>query len=344
MALIDCPRCGNKISDRAKECPKCGMNLSLQKNHKEQALKALKQNELQVDEKEEISKLQDKETRKGETSKTNLKEEIETPKSIIKEINKDAEESEKRENDKPQKIKRSNKCWSGISFVIGIILGLILGLIFSYLISNDKNSSVKSNNVAVVGGTDSQGTEDDSNEKVNESGAALIFKYIDVSLIPDGSKTGTYKVGKDIEPGEYIAYGLYSKAQVKQFDSLDEQEDAEEIEGLFIGIKLKENQYIEVEDGILLPKNIFDTNKLTKYGVYKVGKDIDAGEYKVESVLDSYESSYDAVDGNLGACEIADEPFGGNVMQTIDLYDGQKYITLKNGQYIRIVDAALYKN
>ena len=52
MALIDCPRCGNKISDRAKECPKCGMNLSLQKNHKEQALKALKQNELQVDEKE----------------------------------------------------------------------------------------------------------------------------------------------------------------------------------------------------------------------------------------------------------------------------------------------------
>ena len=35
MALIDCPRCGNKISDRAKECPKCGMNLSLQKNHKE---------------------------------------------------------------------------------------------------------------------------------------------------------------------------------------------------------------------------------------------------------------------------------------------------------------------
>ena len=113
MALIDCPRCGNKISDRAKECPKCGMNLSLQKNHKEQALKALKQNELQVDEKEEI----------------------ETPKSIIKEINKDAGESEKKENDKPQKIKRSNKCCSGISFVIGILLGLILGLIFSYIIS-----------------------------------------------------------------------------------------------------------------------------------------------------------------------------------------------------------------
>lgn len=29
MALIDCPGCGNKVSDRAKACPKCGMNLSL---------------------------------------------------------------------------------------------------------------------------------------------------------------------------------------------------------------------------------------------------------------------------------------------------------------------------
>ena len=33
MALIDCPGCGNKVSDRAKACPKCGMNLSLKKKH-----------------------------------------------------------------------------------------------------------------------------------------------------------------------------------------------------------------------------------------------------------------------------------------------------------------------
>lgn len=36
MALIDCPGCGNKVSDRAKACPKCGMNLSLKKKQEEQ--------------------------------------------------------------------------------------------------------------------------------------------------------------------------------------------------------------------------------------------------------------------------------------------------------------------
>ena len=31
MALIDCPGCGNKVSDRAKACPKCGMNSVFEK-------------------------------------------------------------------------------------------------------------------------------------------------------------------------------------------------------------------------------------------------------------------------------------------------------------------------
>lgn len=44
MALIDCPGCGNKVSDRAKACPKCGMNLSLKKKQEEQ-LKEVKHKE-----------------------------------------------------------------------------------------------------------------------------------------------------------------------------------------------------------------------------------------------------------------------------------------------------------
>lgn len=155
---------------------------------------------------------------------------------------------------------------------------------------------------------------------------------------------GTYKVGKDIDPGEYIAYGLHSTAQIKQFNSLDEQEDTEEIDGLFIDLTLEENQYIEVESGIILPKSTFDMNNLAQYGIYKVGQDIEAGEYKVASISDSYESSYEEVDGALGALEVADEALGGNVLKTVDLYDGQKYVTLKDGQYVRVVDAVLYKN
>ena len=85
-------------------------------------------------------------------------------------------------------------------------------------------------------------------------------------------------------------------------------------------------------------------NNLAQYGIYKVGQDIEAGEYKVASISDSYESSYEEVDGALGALEVADEALGGNVFKTVDLYDGQKYVTLEDGQYVRVVDAALYKN
>lgn len=151
--------------------------------------------------------------------------------------------------------------------------------------------------------------------------------------------TGVNKV-----TGEVIAYGLNSVSQIKQFNSLDEQEDTEEIDGLFIDLTLEENQYIEVESGIILPKSTFDMNNLAQYGIYKVGQDIEAGEYKVASISDSYESSYEEVDGALGALEVADEALGGNVFKTVDLYDGQKYVTLEDGQYVRVVDAALYKN
>ena len=219
--------------------------------------------------------------------------------------------------------------------VIGFILGVLFWFVLALIIPDDKIPSARSTSTTVVGGTDSQGSGSDSSKKTDVSGATLAFKYVDVSLIPNGLGAGTYKIGKDIDPGEYVAYGL---------NSLDEQEDTEEIDGLFIDLTLEENQYIEVESGIVLPKSSFDMNNLAQYGIYKVGQDIEAGEYKVASISDEYESSYESVSGSLGACEVADEALGGNVLKTVDLYDGQKYVTLEDGQYVRIVDAALYKN
>lgn len=228
---------------------------------------------------------------------------------------------------------------------MGFILGFLSWFVLALVIPDDKVPSTENTSTTVVGGTDSQSTgSSGSSKKTDVSGATLAFKYVDVSLIPNGLGEGTYKVGKDIDPGEYIAYGLNSVSQIKQFNSLDEQEDTEEIDGLFIDLTLEENQYIEVESGIVLPKSTFDMNNLTQYGIYKVGQDIEAGEYKVASISDSYESSYEEVDGALGALEVADEALGGNVLKKVDLYDGQKYVTLEDGQYVRVVDAALYKN
>ena len=287
-------------------------------------------------EKEETDKPIFKEEVKEErTSKPNLEEKTKEPEKIIS-----------KEISEPEKKKKGNKFWLAIGLIIGFIIGVLFWFVLALIIPDDKMPSAGGNTgTTVVGGTDSQSTENSgSSKKTDVSGATLAFKYVDVSLIPNGLGEGTYKVGKDIDPGEYIAYGLNSVSQIKQFNSLDEQEDTEEIDGLFIDLTLEENQYIEVESGIILPKSTFDMNNLAQYGIYKVGQDIEAGEYKVASISDSYESSYEEVDGALGALEVADEALGGNVFKTVDLYDGQKYVTLEDGQYVRVVDAALYKN
>lgn len=261
MALIDCPGCGNKVSDRAKACPKCGMNLSLKKKQEEQ-LKEVKHNNLKVDEQpkqldqpkvqtEELKKIKEEETDKPifkeevkeeRTSKPNLEEKTKEPEKIIS-----------KEISEPEKKKKGNKFWLAIGLIIGFILGVLFWFVLALIIPDDKIPSAGGNTgTTVVGGTDSQSTENSgSSKKTDVSGATLAFKYVDVSLIPNGLGEGTYKVGKDIDSGEYIAYGLNSVSQIKQFNSLDEQEDTEEIDGLFIDLTLEENQYIEVESGSL---------------------------------------------------------------------------------------------
>lgn len=350
MALIDCPGCGNKVSDRAKACPKCGMNLSLKKKQEEQLLKEKKCSNPQIDESKTLDQTEisiDKE-KENETAKPILQESIKEEKisePIFEEKIKEPEQTKQKEITKPQKKKKSKQFWFIIGAIMGFILGFLSWFVLALVIPDDKIPSTENNSTTVVGGTDSQSTgSSSSGKKTDVSGATLAFKYVDVSLIPNGLEAGTYKVGKDIDPGEYIAYGLYSTAQIKQFNSLDEQEDTEEIDGLFIDLTLEENQYIEIVSGIVVPKSTFDMNNLEQYGIYKVGQDIEAGEYKVASISDEYESSYESVSGSLGACEVADEALGGNTLKTIDLYDGQKYVSLEDGQYVRVVDATLYKN
>jgi tetrahydromethanopterin S-methyltransferase subunit F len=206
MALIDCPGCGNKVSDRAKACPKCGMNLSLKKKQEEQ-LKEVKHNNLKVDEQpkqldqpkvqtEELKKSKEEETDKPifkeevkeeRTSKPNLEEEIKEPEQLIS-----------KEISEPKKKKKGNKFWLIIGLIIGFILGVLFWFVLALVIPADKIPSAGNTGTTVVGGTDSQSTENSgSSKKDNVSGATLAFKYVDVSLIPNGLGAGTYKVGKE---------------------------------------------------------------------------------------------------------------------------------------------------
>lgn len=243
-----------------------------------------------------------------------------------------------------QKKRKSGKFWFAIGFVSGIIVGMVLLVVICLIFPAEDINTSNSYEISQTNSTNqSTNTENTTNEQIDINGASLSFQYVDASIIPNGLESGTYKVGKDVDAGEYVLYGLYSTAGAKVFDSLEQEDSAEYLSGLFLDLELKDGQYIDIQSGILLPKKTFDLDNPTQYGIYQVGKDIDAGEYKICSISNEYNTSYMNVTGNLGAYEIADNVLGGNVQKSENLYAKQMYITLKNGQYLRLVDAALYK-
>ena len=75
-------------------------------------------------------------------------------------------------------------------------------------------------------------------------------------------------------------------------------------------------------------------NDLTNYnqsGYYKVGTDIEAGNYIVESI------------GSEGYYSIKSGPVSGGKILDNDFVDGRASIKLKNGQYIEISKLELIK-
>lgn len=74
------------------------------------------------------------------------------------------------------------------------------------------------------------------------------------------------------------------------------------------------------------------TAKTIKAGMYKVGKDISAGEYLITSNLGSYASYYEVTSDSTGNAD--------SILSN-DIFSGTRYITLENGQYIKIEDSTM---
>jgi hypothetical protein len=154
----------------------------------------------------------------------------------------------------------------------------------------------------------------------------------------DYIKAGMYKVGKDIPAGEYILYGNGSMAYYQvtkdssgNFDSIISNDN-------FSGtryVTVTDGQYIEFRSAKMLPveKAPAQQPKGDRYiaGMYKVGKDIPAGEYKVIAEGMAYlEVSKDSA-GNIDS------------IITNDNFNGEKYITIQDGQYIKLVNCYIVK-
>jgi len=145
-------------------------------------------------------------------------------------------------------------------------------------------------------------------------------------------EAGMYKVGGDIPAGEYliIAEGTMGYYQVAKDSSGD-------LDSIISNDNFSSTRYITVSDGqyleikrakMILASEVepqIPEDGVYTDGMYKAGKDIPAGEYKVVSTegMAYFEVSKDSK-GTLGS------------IVTNDNFEGEKYLTIKDGQYLKL--------
>lgn len=178
--------------------------------------------------------------------------------------------------------------------------------------------------------TQSQTTQ--SETQPEENGSVAVREDADQPE-SDWIGAGTYKVGSDIPAGEYYirVTGLSCYYQVAA-------DSSGTLDSIITNGNISSNayqtvvdgQYLQVSDGeFTLASNMQGMTKLERYpdGMYKVGVDIDAGEYKITAgtsgcyfaVLSSSNGTLDDIISN----------------QNLDAGVGD-YITVTDGQYLEI--------
>ncbi len=194
-----------------------------------------------------------------------------------------------------------------------IVLGIIAAM-FSDSDNNDNGTSSKTSQIA---------TSEKSASKSDEKPKKEVEKQTDNWI-----KQGMYKVGVDITAGEYIiqadgnCYYSVSSDSSGSLDSIVANGNT----STHAYITVKDGQYIEVKRGKMIEssKQPAFTAVDGKYsqGVYKVGKDIPAGEYKVVAKGNGYYSVSKDSSGSLSS------------IISNDNFEGEKYITISDGQYL----------
>lgn len=152
-------------------------------------------------------------------------------------------------------------------------------------------------------------------------------------------KAGQYKVGKDLPAGEYIAM-TKGDAYIEVAKDSKGGLDSILVNDMFVNrsmITVADGQYLKIQNATLYaaadaPKVEFK-NGVLESGMYKVGSDIPAGEYKVISEGgDSYIEMSSSSRHTMGD------------IQSNDLFQGDKYVSLQTGQYVKFFRAKIQKN
>lgn len=139
---------------------------------------------------------------------------------------------------------------------------------------------------------------------------------------------GMYKVGVDIPAGEYFIQkeGTLSAYMAVYSDSTGDSILENENFNTFHFITVEDGQYLEVSRGKLTSVDnvslTYDPQNLTE-GMYRVGIDIPAGEYRLECT-----SSYS------GYVCVYPTSRSDRRIKTNDNFENNKYITVSDGEYL----------
>ena len=148
-------------------------------------------------------------------------------------------------------------------------------------------------------------------------------------------KEGMYKAGVDIPAGEYCVTNTSARGtfyvEVSADSSGNSIIDNDNIE-LFGYVSLKDGEYLKINGGSAFAVegvgNLVDFNNgRALMGIYKVGKDIPAGEYNVQLLNGA----------STGYYEVNSAPIGSDSdIITNDNITSNAYVTVSDGQYIKL--------
>ncbi|MBR3564283.1 MAG: hypothetical protein IKN92_05770 [Clostridia bacterium] len=169
-------------------------------------------------------------------------------------------------------------------------------------------------------------------QKVKDIGEDLDMS-MSTKILIGRIEEGQYKVGIDIQPGEYVVFcdsslGYFSVTKDPNGDDIIFNETFD-YNSFFT---VKEGEYVKISGAYAYPVegNEFELDTSGE-GMFRVGIDIPAGEYKVTA------------DDDHGYYCIYKNSRHGNIVNN-DFFSGSSYIKIKDGQYLILDDCHIIWN
>lgn len=219
-------------------------------------------------------------------------------------------------------VKSGDKTFKIVSIILTAVL-VVCSALFVVV------GSLPSGNTAPTTTPTQQPTTEAENESNNEP------EKIPTLFSGKEYKEGMYKVGTDIPAGEYCVTNTRGTGTFYVEVSADSSGNsiiANDNLELFGYVSLKDGEYIKINGGSAFAVegvgNLVDFNNgRALMGIYKVGKDIPAGEYNVQLLNGA----------STGYYEVNSAPIGSDSdIITNDNITSNAYVTVSDGQYIKL--------